>query len=202
MPFIIFNFRQDYQSEEFVQETLDRVSVGRTTIIVSHRMSAIRSANRIVFIEKGIIVEDGTHTELMALKGRYYEVITAGNLNDNDDDNDDNDYVGNSLNVRHESVPKVTEKHLSGTNSDDDENYFRNLSHDVMEKLVEKRPDESKDEQIQYGNVIKRILCLCAPDWFIMFLASISAFSIGTSLPVFAILFAEVYGVRYHLSCF
>lgn len=71
----------DYESEKVVQAALDRASKGRTTIVVSHRPSAIRSANRIVFIEKGQVVEDGSHDELIALKGQYYSMF--GNLESN-----------------------------------------------------------------------------------------------------------------------
>lgn len=85
----------DYRSEKLVQTTLDKASKGRTTIIVSHRLSAIRNAERILFIDKGIVIEDGTHSQLVGMKGRYYEMITAGRLQDTDDlivdENDMND---------------------------------------------------------------------------------------------------------------
>lgn len=67
----------DYQSEKYVQKALDSLSHGRTTIVVSHRLSAIRSADRIVFLEKGKVVEDGTHNQLLQMKGRYYELVKS-----------------------------------------------------------------------------------------------------------------------------
>lgn len=54
-----------------VQEALDRLKVGRTTIIVAHRLSTIRAAHRIAVLDDGWLVELGTHDELMALGGLY-----------------------------------------------------------------------------------------------------------------------------------
>ena len=61
----------DNESERLVQEALDRLKVGRTTIIVAHRLSTIRAANRIAVLDDGWLVELGTHDELLARDGLY-----------------------------------------------------------------------------------------------------------------------------------
>lgn len=71
----------DYQSEKLVQEALDFASKGRTTIVVSHRLSAIRGADKIVFIHEGKVLEEGSHDDLMALEGAYYNMVKAGEIN-------------------------------------------------------------------------------------------------------------------------
>lgn len=67
----------DTRSEKRVQQALDRACEGRTTIVVSHRLSTITNANRIVYIDKGIVVEEGTHDELLVLEGQYYNLVKA-----------------------------------------------------------------------------------------------------------------------------
>jgi len=61
----------DNESERLVQEALDRLKVGRTTIIVAHRLSTIRTADRIAVLDDGILVELGTQDELLAADGLY-----------------------------------------------------------------------------------------------------------------------------------
>lgn len=67
----------DVHSEATVQRALDAAAKGRTTIIVSHRLSTITNVDRIVFIKNGIVVEQGTHGELMALRKHYYGLHSA-----------------------------------------------------------------------------------------------------------------------------
>jgi ABC-type multidrug transport system fused ATPase/permease subunit len=57
------------------------VSKGRTTVIVAHRLSTIRTADKIVVISNGKVVEQGTHMDLMALKGHYHALVNAQKLN-------------------------------------------------------------------------------------------------------------------------
>lgn len=181
----------DYQSEKFVQETLDKASKGRTTITVSHRLSAIRNADRILFIDKGLVVENGTHNQLMALKGRYFYMINAGKL---EEDVSDEESIGNNEKVnelQHVNQHKVDAKHLF-SDQHDEQNYFRDVSVDDMESKA-----QTTGENIKYWTIFKRIVHLTKPEWLIMFFASICACLIGSTLPAFAVLFGEVYGVSY-----
>jgi len=66
----------DSESEAMIQEGLNHLMKGRTTFVIAHRLSTIRRAHQILVIEGGNIVEEGTHNELFARQGRYWDMYT------------------------------------------------------------------------------------------------------------------------------
>jgi subfamily B ATP-binding cassette protein MsbA len=66
----------DSESERLVQDALERLMVGRTSLVIAHRLSTIRKADRIVVLVDGMIVEQGTHEELLAQKAEYNKLYT------------------------------------------------------------------------------------------------------------------------------
>ena len=66
----------DNQSEMLIQEALEKLMIGRTTFIIAHRLSTVHNADKIIVLDKGKIVESGTHKELMANEGLYHHLYT------------------------------------------------------------------------------------------------------------------------------
>lgn len=67
----------DAESESIVQAALDKAAQGRTTIVIAHRLSTIKNASKIIAIKDGEIAEVGTHEDLIAKQGLYYELVNA-----------------------------------------------------------------------------------------------------------------------------
>jgi ABC-type multidrug transport system fused ATPase/permease subunit len=63
-----------------VQQAINRLMEGRTTLVVAHRLSTIRHADRIVVLDQGKIVEEGDHEALMARKGMYHRLVSMQDL--------------------------------------------------------------------------------------------------------------------------
>ena len=75
----------DTESERLVQEALNRLMVGRTSIIIAHRLSTIKNADRILVLDKGKLAEDGTHDELMEKNGLYAHLYQIQYRNDKEE---------------------------------------------------------------------------------------------------------------------
>jgi ABC-type multidrug transport system fused ATPase/permease subunit len=66
----------DSESERLVQEALDKLMRGRTSIVIAHRLATIRNADLIIVIDNGVIVEQGTHADLISIQNGLYKTLT------------------------------------------------------------------------------------------------------------------------------
>ncbi len=72
----------DSETEKLIQDAIDRLIRGRTTLMIAHRLSTLRKANKIIVVDKGNIIEFGSPEELMALKGKYYKLIKIQSMSE------------------------------------------------------------------------------------------------------------------------
>ncbi|XP_045453691.1 multidrug resistance protein homolog 49-like [Melitaea cinxia] len=172
----------DSQSEAKVQRALDAAAHGRTTIMVSHRLATVLNANRIVFIEKGEVVEEGTHEELLNLRGHYYQLVLENEPSIAPSENTDN--TTNHAKIRRSKLQKMVSLDSMKSSSIDEEDSGSEDSVVVEEK-----------EEKEYEPTTWEILKLCEPEKYLMAVGIIAAIAVGSSFPCFAILFGETYGL-------
>ena len=91
----------DTENEKIVQEALDKARVGRTTIIIAHRLSTIKKSDIIMSMDKGHIIEIGSHSELMDNKGLYYQLVMSQTI-------EDENVKISGANLSEEDVPLIT----------------------------------------------------------------------------------------------
>ena len=76
-PILIFDEATsalDYESERTIMQNMEQIGANRTMLIIAHRLSTVRRCDRIIVVDKGQIIEDGSHDELMAAQGAYYSL--------------------------------------------------------------------------------------------------------------------------------
>ncbi|XP_055690906.1 multidrug resistance protein homolog 49-like [Lutzomyia longipalpis] len=161
----------DAESERIVQKALDRATEGRTTIIVSHRLSTIRNVDEIVVFDQGVVVEKGTHEDLIDLKGIYHKLRafdpTNYYLRDQCNNFQDTDLLDKEYNENEE------EKEQS-------------------QKASIKAPLKKAYEEKSI-NTMRRIFKMCLVDWKLYLVGFISSIFIGLSFPLCSLIYGDYF---------
>jgi len=167
----------DTASEAKVQAALEKVSAGRTTIVVAHRLSTVRRADRIVVINKGQVVESGTHQELMELKNHYYNLVTT-QLGDDD---------GSVLSPTGDIYKNFDIK-------DEDEEEIKVLSEDEDEEEVvaDKKLKKKKVKDPNEVKPMSEVMKMSKPEYLQITIGCISSVIMGCAMPIFAVLFGSI----------
>ncbi|XP_063781222.1 ATP-dependent translocase ABCB1-like [Pseudophryne corroboree] len=179
----------DTESESVVQAALDKAREGRTTIIIAHRLSTIRNADSIAGFHEGVIVEQGSHSELMQREGIYYKLVTMQSL---EAEKDKEGYVEDNSKDIEDSVVYTATKLVRRKSS----------RHGSFKKAPEKEDkeyeedDDDKDEAVKVPPVsFLKIMKLNKTEWPYFVVGVISAIINGATQPAFSIVFSRIIGV-------
>ncbi|EGC33546.1 hypothetical protein DICPUDRAFT_80697 [Dictyostelium purpureum] len=160
----------DTENEYLVQQAIDKLMKGRTTIVIAHRLSTIINSDVIAVVKEGHIVEKGTHGELLSLGGAYTELFTRQQTEKKE--------VGNSEN---KSTNPVIESESTSSISPAVNNM------EIVADTVN-NPAQKKERSVPFSRVLK----LSKPDWPFFVLGFIGSSINGACMPIFAIIFSEI----------
>ncbi|KAG9287107.1 hypothetical protein G9A89_001001 [Geosiphon pyriformis] len=186
----------DTQSEGIVQDALDKASQNRTTIVIAHRMSTIRNATKIVVMAKGIIVEIGTHDELMVKKGAYSRLVEAQQIQTANQKPqepstsfippEDEDVLLISRKVEDEMIPEEDLKigrlstKLSASSA-----IIRKRNADLEASI-------KQEEQYTTWELFKKVTIINRPEIPLILFGLLAAAVSGVIYPIFAIIFSKI----------
>ncbi|XP_035688023.1 ATP-dependent translocase ABCB1-like isoform X4 [Branchiostoma floridae] len=178
----------DTESEATVQAALDKARMGRTTIVVAHRLSTIKTADIIVGFENGVAVEQGTHDQLMAQQGVYYTLVTTQTFATEDEEEDEETgEVYAEEDLMSEDLAKKSSVALTRQMS------ARKLERTMSATSKKSVKDEEEEEEVPDPDM-GRVMKLNTPEWPYILVGTFCAAINGAVNPCFAILFAEVLG--------
>nr|UOU03319.1 ATP-binding cassette subfamily B1-1 [Brachionus rubens] len=165
----------DNESESIVQAALDKARLGRTTIIVAHRLSTILNADLIYAFENGKIKECGTHNDLMNLKGLYYKlVITQQAASFNEDS------PLNKIN------PQIIDKTVHDEHA---QGYVMKSEKEEEVSKDKKKKDKKKDVSML------KVFALNKPEWYFILFGCLASIVSGAIQPAFSIVFSKAIAV-------
>ncbi|KAJ3079677.1 ATP-binding cassette, sub-B (MDR TAP), member 4, partial [Rhizoclosmatium hyalinum] len=167
----------DSQSEQIVQDALEKASVGRTTIVIAHRLSTIKDADLIVVLEKGEVAEMGTHNELLAKKGRYHELVSRQELKKNEKEED--------ADIERDTTPTPLEKAAVVGLSTSTE-----LVNVVATDGKEKTPVAEK-EKVNFKNLL-RLIGYNSQQWYFLAISATAATGLGLAFPLYSLFFGKL----------
>ena len=175
----------DNESEAIVQDALDRVHAGRTTIVVAHRLTTVRNADLIVALKEGRVAEKGTHEELMEMKGLYHSLVES-QLAPKEDTEEQDELE------EMEDIKRPESRSSRKLSRDLSKQFSRQMS---MVPQDEKEPLENVKITTGRWTLFKKLLKLNSPETCYLIGGIIAAIVFGCLPPLFGVLFGEFISV-------
>ncbi|CAL8101732.1 unnamed protein product, partial [Calicophoron daubneyi] len=182
----------DTRSERVVQEALEKASAGRTVVMVAHRLTTVRNADKIIVLEQGVVRETGTHEELIAANGLYAAMLQnqkqSSGQEDEDEDSDQGTYE--DLEDEKRKKKKVKEKvegvwQTTETGSEDEKS--QTLVSQTISKI-----SQAVHRKMKRLEPVKRMLRINRPEAGYIAGGCICCIIAGAAQPSFAVLVSEI----------
>ena len=175
----------DTKSEGVVQAALDVAAQGRTTIVIAHRLSTIKTADNIVVMSRGRIVEQGSHNELVERKGAYYNLVEAQRISaEKQEQNAAEANEPDSLEEELKKMPTLTEKESS-------QRLDRVATEKSVSSMILKSKQPTKGPQYTLWTLIKVVGSFNKPETWLMLLGLFWSIIAGGGNPTQSIFFAK-----------
>lgn len=181
----------DTQSEGVVQDALDKAAAGRTTITIAHRLSTIKDAECIYVMGEGLVLEQGTHAELVAYKnGAYSRLVHAQKLRESkdkqDSDSDTNVAVGAEVDMK-----RVVEDEVPLGRKDTNHSIASDL---IQERSQRRKQHEVNEDDYSFFYLFARIGALNREGLWEYAVGAMFAIVTGMIYPVFGIVYGQAIG--------
>lgn len=176
----------DAESETIVQAALDKVRLGRTTIVVAHRLSTIRNADVIAGIQNGKIVENGTHSQLMKNEGVYHNLVTMQTFQNVEDKGEDDSNADEKRLLERSFFQSSLRRRKSTRGSS-----FASAGDKEEKKKMEDQDKTDNDENVPPVSFFQ-VFRLNSTEWPYILVGTICAVINGAMQPLFAIIFSKI----------
>ncbi|XP_067631071.1 multidrug resistance protein homolog 49 isoform X2 [Eurosta solidaginis] len=171
----------DPTSERRVQDALEMASKGRTTLVVSHRLSTVTNADLIVFVKDGVVAEQGTHKELMRIGGLYCKLVMISKRKEEEE----------ALALTSSTV-RQRKQQLKVPNDSDDEG-DSSMDEADAENVPEGKPKHTKPKTEKDKITFVQLMKLNAPEWRYILIGCIASMIHGATFPVWAVFFGDFF---------
>lgn len=213
----------DTESERLVQEALDKATASGniTSIVIAHRLSTIKNADKIVVMSKGEVLEIGSHEQLIAKRGAYYELVQAQELKVKEHEEEEEESespfesegdddiavelekqsffqrvtTNGSIGVKSDENDKRTNLHKMTTKdsiADKRTNLRKMTTRDSTAKSIEEIQEEEYKMKLKQSSPFWKIFKLQKPEYALMFLGLIGSIVNGLIFPAFSVVFTSM----------